>query len=197
MPSTLLRLRRRSGYRTARSFAEAVGIPPSTYADYEARPTRIPIERACLIADRLGCTLDEVYDRAEPGAVPGAGADGVSAAYAALSQRSRRDLSEYAAYLRQRDERTGQVAREREEARWGSLESRYEEGFARALLAGELAGTGESPREAFRAYVASREAGEGADVRVSRVMSAYDRRHATVAAEYDRARYVGGGDAGE
>lgn len=195
MRSTLSRLRSAAGYRSAAAFSGAVGIPLPTLKRYESQPETIPLERAELIADALGCTLDEVYGRSEPRAADPRAA-GVSAAYDALSERSRRDLADFAAYLRRRDERTGQVEREREEARWGGLESRYEEAFASALLAGELAGTGGTPRDAFRAYVESRESGEGAGVRVRGVMAAYDRRHGA-AVEYDRAAYEGGGDAGE
>lgn len=196
MPSTLLRLRKASGYRTARSFAEAVGIPPTTYADYEAQPTRIPIERALLIADRLGCSLDEVYGRCEPGRGDAA-ARGVAARYEGLSRRSRRDAAEFIEYLARRDERTGQVAREREEARWDGIESGYESSFVSSLLAGGPTGGAGGPREAFRSFVASMESGEGADVRVGKVMAAFDRRHggARVAAEFDGAAYREGGDA--
>lgn len=195
MRSTLSRLRSAAGYRSAAAFSGAVGIPLPTLKRYESQPETIPRDRAELMADALGCTLDEVYGRAEPRSADPRAA-GMSATYDALSERSRRDLADYAAYLRRRDERTGQVEREREEARWGGLESRYEGDFLSALVAGDLDAAEGTPREAFRAYVESREAGsEGSGLRVGKVMDAWDRRHGTVAAEYDRAGFERGGDA--
>lgn len=192
--SSLLRARRGAGYATSASFARVVGIPPSTYKDYEARPSRIPLERASAIADALGCTLDEVYGRVPP-AMPAAEAYGMLASYAALSRRSRGELDGFLAYLRQRDRRTGQVEREREEARWDSAMGDYERAFVARLLRGEGApGATDDPRAAFESYVSGREgADEAARARVSKVMSAWDRRHGTSALEYDRSAIEGGG----
>lgn len=64
---TLQRLRRAAGYRSARDFAEVLGIPASTYSRYERQPetsdTAIPISSAWAIADALGCSIDLVVGR--------------------------------------------------------------------------------------------------------------------------------------
>lgn len=64
---TLQRLRREAGYRSAKEFAEALGIPGSTYARYEragdGADCGIPLPAAWQIADRLGCTIDLVVGR--------------------------------------------------------------------------------------------------------------------------------------
>ena len=64
---TLQRLRRAAGYRSARDFAETLGIPASTYSRYERQPetkeTAIPISSAWAIADALGCSIDLVVGR--------------------------------------------------------------------------------------------------------------------------------------
>jgi transcriptional regulator with XRE-family HTH domain len=64
---TLQRLRRAAGYRSARDFAEKVGIPASTYTRYENRPDGpdkpIPVSAAWAIADELDCTIDAVVGR--------------------------------------------------------------------------------------------------------------------------------------
>lgn len=61
---TLQRLRREAGYRSAKEFAEALGIPDSTYARYEragdGAGCGIPLSAAWQIADKLGCSIDLV-----------------------------------------------------------------------------------------------------------------------------------------
>lgn len=64
MPSTIqptLRdLRSAAGYATGRSFAEALGLPVTTYCRYERRPSEMPLSRAWAIADALGVSIDAV-----------------------------------------------------------------------------------------------------------------------------------------
>ena len=64
---TLQRLRREAGYRSAKDFAEQVGIPGSTYARYERAvegpECGIPLSSAWQIADSLGCTIDLIVGR--------------------------------------------------------------------------------------------------------------------------------------
>lgn len=63
MSSNLLKVRKAAGYRSSKSFAERVCLPPSSYARYESNPDRIPIQVAWRIADELGITIDEVVGR--------------------------------------------------------------------------------------------------------------------------------------
>ena len=64
---TLQRLRRQAGYRSAKEFAEALGIPSSTYSRYEragdGADCGIPLSAAWAIADKLGCSIDLVVGR--------------------------------------------------------------------------------------------------------------------------------------
>lgn len=64
---TLQRLRREAGYRSAKDFAEQVGIPGSTYARYERAvegpECGIPLSSAWQIADALGCSIDLIVGR--------------------------------------------------------------------------------------------------------------------------------------
>ena len=64
---TLQRLRREAGYRSAKKFAEALGIPGSTYARYEragdGADCGIPLPAAWQIADKLDCSIDLVVGR--------------------------------------------------------------------------------------------------------------------------------------
>lgn len=63
MATTLQELRKEAGYRTAKDFAEALDVPPTTYARYEQSPDKIPLKQAWLIADKLDCSIDAVVGR--------------------------------------------------------------------------------------------------------------------------------------
>lgn len=66
-PRQLRMLRRKAGHRSAREFAEELGIPASTYSRYEKGPAGpgcgIPLPNAWAIADALGCSIDAVVGR--------------------------------------------------------------------------------------------------------------------------------------
>lgn len=63
MKTNLQQLRKAAGYNSARAFAEAVGISVNTYTGYEQDRIKLTLERAWLLADFLGCTLDELAGR--------------------------------------------------------------------------------------------------------------------------------------
>ena len=64
---TLQRLRREAGYRSAKDFAQVLGIPGSTYARYERAvegpECGIPLPSAWRMADALGCSIDLIVGR--------------------------------------------------------------------------------------------------------------------------------------
>lgn len=66
---TLQRIRREAGFRSAKDFAERVGIPVSIYARYERSgdgpECGIPLASAWAIADVLGCSIDLVVGRGD------------------------------------------------------------------------------------------------------------------------------------
>lgn len=63
MPKTIQELRRERGYRSAREFADALGISPSSMSRYDNQPDSIPTKVAWEMADKLGCSIDEVVGR--------------------------------------------------------------------------------------------------------------------------------------
>lgn len=63
MNTRLQDLRKRAGYRSAKAYAEHLGIKVGTYTDYEQGRTVMSLERAWYIADDLDCTLDELAGR--------------------------------------------------------------------------------------------------------------------------------------
>ena len=91
--SNLLILRKNAGYKSSAMLANELQIPRGTYARYENDPMHMPIGRAILIADTIGCTLDEIYGRTVVEEREGG----------ELSPSSQRMLGEFTAYLRFRD----------------------------------------------------------------------------------------------
>lgn len=55
--------RRSKGYKSARSFAEAMGMPYSRYVEYEQGRVSLPIGTAWWMADFLGMSIDELVGR--------------------------------------------------------------------------------------------------------------------------------------
>lgn len=93
-------LRREAGYRNAKDFAAALGVPTSTYSRWErgaqGPDSAIPMAGAWSIADMLGTTIDAVVGR-EPAPTP-EGHD-LNAFYAALSEGSQRIMDELTQWL--------------------------------------------------------------------------------------------------
>lgn len=93
-------IRRASGYKTAKAFAQAIGIPYPTYIRYEGKPSEIPMRKAWELADVLGCTIDELVGRTV------AHADhrrDLNRAYEKLSDGSKARMNEYLTFLAFRD----------------------------------------------------------------------------------------------
>ena len=59
----LKEIRKAAGFKTAREFAEVMGIPPTTYARYEQKLDHIPMPNAIRMADYLNVTLDSLVGR--------------------------------------------------------------------------------------------------------------------------------------
>ena len=97
---TLQRLRRQAGYRSAKDFAETLGIPSSTYARYERTgdgvECGIPLPAAWQIADALGCSIDLVVGREDIDALD---YGSIQPRYEALSVEGRRLVDSYLAYV--------------------------------------------------------------------------------------------------
>ena len=97
---TLQRLRREAGYRSAKEFAEALGIPGSTYARYEragdGADCGIPLSAAWQIADQLGCSIDLVIGRED---IDAPEPEGIQPRYDALSPEGRALVDSYLSYV--------------------------------------------------------------------------------------------------
>lgn len=97
---TLQRLRREAGYRSAKDFAQVLGIPASTYARYERQDDgpsmAMPLASAWAIADALGVPIDLVVGRAD---IDAEAAAPVQERYDALTGRGRDLVDSYLAFV--------------------------------------------------------------------------------------------------
>lgn len=58
--------REKAGYKTAKEFANTLGIPPNTYVGYEVRGREPKFDTLCKIADLLEVSTDDLLGRKEP-----------------------------------------------------------------------------------------------------------------------------------
>lgn len=102
---TLQRMRREAGFRSAKDFAERVGIPMSAYARYERAgdgpECGIPLPSAWAIADALGCSIDLVVGREDIDTVLD---DSIQERVEALSRTGREMHDDYLRFLEFREE---------------------------------------------------------------------------------------------
>ncbi len=59
----LQRLRKEAGFKSAKAFAEHVGISTARYTEYEQGRRCFNYDQAWEFADALGCTMDELAGR--------------------------------------------------------------------------------------------------------------------------------------
>lgn len=62
----LKKLRKRAGYKSQAEMAKALDIPERRYASWERQEVGLNLEQACMVADVLECTLDELAGREPP-----------------------------------------------------------------------------------------------------------------------------------
>ena len=70
MKTKLQELRKKAGYKSAFAYADHLEIGRSSYTDYEQGRTPLPLDKAWLIADDLGVSLDELVGRTPPAPHP-------------------------------------------------------------------------------------------------------------------------------
>ena len=59
----LQRLRKEAGFKSAKAFAEYIGLPCSRYTEYEQGRRSFNYDQAWMFADVLGCSMDELAGR--------------------------------------------------------------------------------------------------------------------------------------
>lgn len=131
MAGTLQDLRKEAGFKTAREFAEALGIPAPTYARYEQTPDKIPLKAAWHIADRLGCSIDMLVGRVQvdTSALKGE----VQRFYESLSPESQDLFNEFRSFIAYRDKQVTRRHKMEEERKYNQLARQYEDLFVREM----------------------------------------------------------------
>ena len=66
METQLQALRKKAGYRSAKAFADKIGMNPYTYTNYEQGKANFTLAQAWEFADVLECSLDELAGRRWP-----------------------------------------------------------------------------------------------------------------------------------
>lgn len=93
MKTQLQALRRNAGYRSAKSFAEKLGMNVGTYTSYEQGTRQMSMDVACDICDALGCSLDELAGRTPKYSYHVVSLEG-------LSDQGRKDVEDFAEFTR-------------------------------------------------------------------------------------------------
>ena len=63
MDTRLKEIRKAKGYKSAKAFAESIGMQEKTYRNYEQGVRNLYLDVACELCTALGCTLDELVGR--------------------------------------------------------------------------------------------------------------------------------------
>ena len=63
MKTRLQEIRKERGWKSARAFAEHIGMPVSTYTNYEQGKRMLMFDTAITLCNALNCTLDELAGR--------------------------------------------------------------------------------------------------------------------------------------
>ncbi len=124
MTNNLLGLRKAAGYRNASDFAEAHGIPASTYARYESSPDKIPLRAAWQLADILGTSIDVIVGREAPD--PACVRGEVQLEYDGLTTEARALADEFREFVRAKDARIREARRREGERPYDALCYQYE-----------------------------------------------------------------------
>ena len=66
MRTQLQAMRKKAGFKSAKAFADSIGMNPATYTDYEQGRRAFTLEKAWEFADVLECSLDELAGRRWP-----------------------------------------------------------------------------------------------------------------------------------
>lgn len=63
METRLKEIRKAKGFKSAKAFAESIGMQEKTYRNYEQGVRNLYLDVACELCTALGCTLDELVGR--------------------------------------------------------------------------------------------------------------------------------------
>lgn len=137
MAKTIQELRREKGFRSAREFADALGISPSSMSRYDKDPETIPVKVAWAMADALDCSIDEIVGREHVTA----GASQLQDFYDGLLPETRSLIDEFVEFAGAKDKAARRQAKAEEDGKYDRLCQFHERAFRQALY--DRAGFGE------------------------------------------------------
>ena len=89
--------RKAGGYKSARAFAEDIGMEAGTYTAYEQGSNPFSIEQAWNFAEKLGCSIDELCGRPKsPRLYDDPGQEAVNRCYENMNDKGRTTLESVA-----------------------------------------------------------------------------------------------------
>ena len=165
MAKTIKDLRQEKGYRSAREFADALGIATSSMSRYDKDPETIPLKHAWAMADLLDCSIDEVVGRERVTA----GASELQDLYDGLLPETRSLMDDFVEFVRMKDEALRSQRKADEDRRYEDLCRYYERMFSRSLYEGTEFGkmpgfaSYDEERSAFEEYLTDQAARKGED----------------------------------
>ena len=155
MAKSIKDLRQEKGYRSAREFADALGIATSSMSRYDRDPETIPLKHAWAMADLLGCSIDEIVGRGHVTA----GISGMQQIYDGLLPETQGLVDEFIEFAQAKDARIREQRKHEDDRKHDALCERYERMFEQSLYDGADFGelvSFSSPieeRSAFEAFV--------------------------------------------
>ena len=117
MAKTIKDLREEKGYRSAREFADAVGIATSSMSRYDRDPETIPMKHAIAMANLLGCSIDEIVGRAPVTS----GRNELQDFYDGLLPETRALMDDFIEFARAKDEKTRRQHKADEDRKYEGL----------------------------------------------------------------------------
>lgn len=132
MAKSIKDLRQEKGFRSAREFADALGIATSSMSRYDKDPESIPLKHAWAMADLLGYSIDEVVGR-EPVT---AGRNELQEFYDGLTSETRALMDEFMEFCSERDRKARLRAKAEEDLRAVEQCRFYERMFRQAVYDG-------------------------------------------------------------
>ena len=155
MAKSIKDLRQEKGYRSAREFADALGIATSSMSRYDKDPETSPLKHAWAMADLLDCSIDEVVGRERVTS----GASELQDFYDGLLPETRALVDEFIEFASMKDRSARARRKAEEDGKYDRLCAYHERMFRQALY--DRAGIGElvefdtpaDEREAFMVFL--------------------------------------------
>lgn len=110
MQTRLKEIRKSRGWKSARAFAESIGMQEKTYRNYEQGTRNLYLDVACELCDALECTLDELVGRSTGTSITKAEQELVAISRN-ISPKGREKLHEYARDIAALHPKSDSVAR--------------------------------------------------------------------------------------